>query len=148
MAGQHPDSSGHFLRCGSYGRRKSGMAAANRQVVSVFIKGSNSSQPDLLWIGAEIKMTIYLIRHGKTEANEKHLYCGSTDLPLSDVGKKRYEWQPKPGQGYRIELGTILSFDTIKNTTLQQKRISEFTHSGDPFALSTKENKNRLEQTF
>ena len=32
-------------------------------------------------------MTIYLIRHGKTEANERHLYCGSTDLPLSDVGK-------------------------------------------------------------
>ena len=28
-------------------------------------------------------MTIYLIRHGKTEANEKHLYCGSTDLSLS-----------------------------------------------------------------
>ena len=32
-------------------------------------------------------MTIYLIRHGKTEANEKYLYCGSTDLPLSDTGK-------------------------------------------------------------
>ena len=31
-------------------------------------------------------MTIYLIRHGKTEANEKHLYCGSTDLPLSQTG--------------------------------------------------------------
>ena len=31
-------------------------------------------------------MTIYLIRHGKTEANEKHLYCGSTDLPLSKTG--------------------------------------------------------------
>ena len=31
-------------------------------------------------------MTIYLIRHGKTEANEKHLYCGSTDLPLSKAG--------------------------------------------------------------
>ena len=31
-------------------------------------------------------MTIYLIRHGKTEANEKHLYCGSTDLPLSESG--------------------------------------------------------------
>ena len=29
---------------------------------------------------------IYLIRHGKTEANEKHLYCGSTDLPLSNLG--------------------------------------------------------------
>ena len=31
-------------------------------------------------------MIIYLIRHGKTEANERHLYCGSTDLPLSDAG--------------------------------------------------------------
>lgn len=31
-------------------------------------------------------MSIYLIRHGKTEANEKRLYCGSTDLPLSDAG--------------------------------------------------------------
>ncbi len=29
---------------------------------------------------------IYLIRHGKTEANEKHLYCGITDLPLSEAG--------------------------------------------------------------
>ena len=33
-------------------------------------------------------MTIYLIRHGKTSANEKRLYCGSTDLPLSDAGKE------------------------------------------------------------
>ncbi len=33
-------------------------------------------------------MTIYLIRHGKTEANEKHLYCGSTDIGLSEKGKE------------------------------------------------------------
>ena len=32
-------------------------------------------------------MRIYLIRHGKTQANERHLYCGSTDLSLSDAGK-------------------------------------------------------------
>ena len=32
-------------------------------------------------------MTIYLIRHGRTEANERHLYCGSTDISLSDAGK-------------------------------------------------------------
>ena len=31
-------------------------------------------------------MTIYLIRHGKTVANEQHLYCGSTDLSLSPLG--------------------------------------------------------------
>ena len=41
-------------------------------------------------------MTIYLIRHGRTAANEKHLYCGSSDLPLSESGmaaleKKHYE---------------------------------------------------------
>ena len=29
---------------------------------------------------------IYLIRHGKTQANLLHLYCGSTDLPLSQAG--------------------------------------------------------------
>ena len=33
-------------------------------------------------------MKVYLIRHGKTEANEKHLYCGSTDLPLSKKGRE------------------------------------------------------------
>ena len=33
-------------------------------------------------------MTIYLIRHGKTEANERRLYCGSTDLPLSENGRE------------------------------------------------------------
>ena len=30
---------------------------------------------------------IYLIRHGRTEANEKHFYCGSTDLPLTEAGR-------------------------------------------------------------
>lgn len=29
---------------------------------------------------------IYLIRHGKTPANEARLYCGSTDLELSEAG--------------------------------------------------------------
>ena len=33
-------------------------------------------------------MTILLIRHGKTVANEQHLYCGSTDLSLSDAGRE------------------------------------------------------------
>ena len=33
-------------------------------------------------------MKILLIRHGKTLANEQHLYCGSTDLPLSEQGRR------------------------------------------------------------
>lgn len=32
---------------------------------------------------------IYLIRHGETEANIKHIYCGSTDLPLSEAGVEK-----------------------------------------------------------
>ena len=32
-------------------------------------------------------MTVFLIRHGRTLANEQHLYCGSTDLPLSRAGR-------------------------------------------------------------
>jgi alpha-ribazole phosphatase len=32
-------------------------------------------------------MEIHLIRHGKTKANEQRLYCGRTDLPLSESGK-------------------------------------------------------------
>lgn len=31
---------------------------------------------------------LYLIRHGNTEANLQHRYCGSTDLPLSQPGRE------------------------------------------------------------
>ena len=30
---------------------------------------------------------ILLLRHGRTKANEEHLYCGSTDWPLSEEGR-------------------------------------------------------------
>ena len=36
-------------------------------------------------------MIVYLIRHGKTAANEAHLYCGSTDLPLSAAGREELQ---------------------------------------------------------
>ena len=34
------------------------------------------------------KLNLYLLRHGKTLANEKKLYCGFTDLPLSEKGRE------------------------------------------------------------
>ena len=34
-------------------------------------------------------MKLYLIRHGQTEANVTYTYCGRTDLPLSEEGKKQ-----------------------------------------------------------
>ena len=36
----------------------------------------------------EIRKEILLLRHGMTEANEKHLYCGRLDWPLSPAGKE------------------------------------------------------------
>ena len=34
---------------------------------------------------------IYLLRHGRTDANDRHLYCGATDLPLSPGGREALE---------------------------------------------------------
>ena len=60
-------------------------------------------------------MKIYLIRHGKTEANEQHLYCGSTDLPLSDAG--------------RAELQTIrYDIPNVRFLTSGMKRTNETLH--------------------
>lgn len=42
---------------------------------------------------------IYLLRHGTTEANERHIYCGATDLPLSDGGIEALKQKKRDG-GY------------------------------------------------
>lgn len=34
---------------------------------------------------------VLLLRHGRTEANDRGLYCGSTDLPLSPRGRAQLE---------------------------------------------------------
>ncbi len=36
-------------------------------------------------------MKLYLLRHGITEANERKLYCGWSDIPLSDKGKAQLQ---------------------------------------------------------
>ena len=52
-------------------------------------------------------MRLLLIRHGRTRANDEHLYCGSTDLPLSESGRSALTelraagGYPAP-DGYRI----------------------------------------------
>lgn len=38
---------------------------------------------------------ITLIRHGKTECNEKSLYCGYSDVPLSEYGKEELKNKKK-----------------------------------------------------
>ncbi|MGL4372192.1 MAG: histidine phosphatase family protein [Turicibacter sp.] len=34
------------------------------------------------------KIILYLIRHGKTECNEQRLYCGVSDVSLSELGRE------------------------------------------------------------
>lgn len=60
---------------------------------------------------------IYLIRHGRTEANEKKLYCGSTDLALSETGKKELEML-----NYQVPSDCIFITSGMKRTeeTLRQ----------------------------
>ena len=60
-------------------------------------------------------MIIYLIRHGKTEANEKWLYCGSTDLPLSEKGREELR---------RIHYG----IKNVRFLTSGMKRTNETLH--------------------
>ena len=40
---------------------------------------------------------LHLLRHGKTHANENRLYCGATDLPLSENGEKALEALKRAG---------------------------------------------------
>ena len=61
-------------------------------------------------------MTIYLIRHGKTEANEKHLYCGSTDLPLSEAGREEL-------QGVHYEIKNVRFLTSGMKRTNETLRI-------------------------
>lgn len=52
-------------------------------------------------------MKLLLIRHGATAANERHLYCGVTDLPLSKKGREELLAVKKRGilpapDGFRV----------------------------------------------
>lgn len=61
------------------------------------------------------EIILYLIRHGKTLGNENKLYCGSTDLELSEIGR-----------GELNKLNTELKYTTCKlNYTSGAKRANE-----------------------
>ena len=36
----------------------------------------------------DARRQVLLLRHGRTRANDEHLYCGRTDLPLCDAGRE------------------------------------------------------------
>ncbi len=61
-------------------------------------------------------MRVYLLRHGKTEANEKGLYCGSTDLPLSQAGKAEL-------QSIRYILGDVTFITSGMKRTIETLQL-------------------------
>lgn len=50
-------------------------------------------------------MTLYMIRHGQTEANERRLFCGRTDVGLSEKGKKELICYRKEGLYPPVDAG-------------------------------------------
>ena len=72
-------------------------------------------------------MTIYLIRHGKTEANEKHLYCGSTDLPLSVAGREELQ-----GVHYEIKNVRFLTSGMKRTNETLQILFEDVPYEVDP----------------
>ena len=72
-------------------------------------------------------MTLYLIRHGKTEANEKWLYCGSTDLPLSKAGAKELQ-----ALRYDIENVRFVTSGMKRTNETLQILFGDVTYQVDP----------------
>jgi len=113
MGRQRTDLSGYFLRCSTAWGRHACLAGNDRSAVCVSVGRSPERDTDVLRIGAGAEMKLILIRHGKTEANEKHLYCGATNIPLSDGGRMElYEKKQSivyPAHtGYRILTSSMI----------------------------------------
>ncbi len=70
---------------------------------------------------------IYLIRHGKTEANERHLYCGSTDLPLSPAGRAELL-----ELHYEIKNATFITSGRKRTEETLQILFGDVPHSQNP----------------
>ena len=84
---------------------------------------------------------LYLIRHGRTEANDKKIYCGNADVPLSTKGKEELlelkENIIYPNCDLYITSGLIRANETLeiikpnvkylKYDSLQEYNFGEFT---------------------
>lgn len=73
-------------------------------------------------------MSIYLIRHGKTRANEEHRYCGSTDLPLSEGGRAELN-----ALTYRLPEGLrFVTSGMLRTEQTLQALFGDVPHTQDP----------------
>ena len=71
--------------------------------------------------------SIYLIRHGKTGANEKRLYCGSTDLPLSCGGAEELR-----ELNYRVENACFVTSGMLRTEQTLEILFGPVPHRREP----------------
>lgn len=70
--------------------------------------------------------SLYLIRHGKTQANLQHLYCGSTDLPLSEQGRQELQ-----SLSYTVPEGVFLTSGMLRTEQTLAILFGPVPHSQD-----------------
>lgn len=102
-----------------------------------------------LALGIDLMLKLYLVRHGESAWNVKHLYTGQTDVPLSEAGERQAE---RVAEKFRaVELEALYAsplkraHDTAKPTAnlkqLQlrvEARLAEIHHGaweGNPAAV-------------
>ena len=61
-------------------------------------------------------MRLILLRHGRTEANERHLYCGASDPTLSASGREALE---------RLRIERSMDIDGLVRITSGMRRTDE-----------------------
>lgn len=111
------------------------MAGTNGKICQLPGGTRRSGCTHILRIADGAEMMLYLIRHGRTEANERWLYCGSTDLPLSEAGiesiKKCTKKYPIAHNYYtsgmkRTEQTLQLLYGTVAHTAVPALREMDF----------------------
>lgn len=72
--------------------------------------------------------SLILLRHSLTEANERRLYCGSTDLPLSEAGRALCrtlrEARPLPTCALYVTSGLRRAEETLEGLTGRRADIA------------------------
>jgi len=77
-------------------------------------------------------MKLYLIRHGQTQANITYTYCGITDLPLTEDGKKALEEMRAEG-GYPSAEGLeVYTSGLIRTEQTLDILFGDVPHKADP----------------
>ena len=62
--------------------------------------------------------TLIFVRHGQSEANEKHIFAGHFDVPLTELGKKQAECTAEFLKNYDIDVLYSSDLQRAYNTAL------------------------------